>query len=375
MNTEGDFKNSGGGSTSSNAGPNFKIERADWQSFRTVEGLQQKSGVAAGQLRRLVLKEIADNALDAGAKVPVGELPGGGYFVEDEGPGIDGTSEQIARAYLASVVMISTKLLRLPTRGALGNGFRVVAGAVWFPRARLSLSHGVSALGCSPQRDGTTKVVTIKRPSPHRVLGSRLALVRRSRRTTTKSHCTGRRPDLGMHVGHGLHGQYVAVLVRRARNFTNCFRRAVTGRCVIWSPISTAVPVTQGRGDRYRRRLGRASAGRQPGAQAAKLLQATREATRSRCHPTVSAVCGPDQVLRRLLRRSTGTVDLGWLNPGRDPVRGRDMVRPRRAEMDLIVCVNRTPVAGAVYATRDKRTSTSMGAVCTTLSRRLQRTK
>ena len=83
------------------------------------------------KLRRLVLKELADNGLDTGAEVKVGELPNGkGYFVEDDGPGIDGTPEQIARLFSINRPMVSTKLLRLPTRGALGNGLRVVAGAV-----------------------------------------------------------------------------------------------------------------------------------------------------------------------------------------------------------------------------------------------------
>ena len=42
---------------------NLKFERQDWTLFRTVEGLQQKAGVPAKLLRRLVLKELADNAL------------------------------------------------------------------------------------------------------------------------------------------------------------------------------------------------------------------------------------------------------------------------------------------------------------------------
>ena len=41
---------------------NLKFERQDWTLFRTVEGLQQKAGVPAKLLRRLVLKELADNA-------------------------------------------------------------------------------------------------------------------------------------------------------------------------------------------------------------------------------------------------------------------------------------------------------------------------
>jgi hypothetical protein len=86
--------------------------------------------VAQSKLRRLVLKELADNALDTGARVRIGQLPGGGYFVEDGGSGIEGQPEEIARLLTIARPMISTKLLGLPTRGALGNGLRVVAGAV-----------------------------------------------------------------------------------------------------------------------------------------------------------------------------------------------------------------------------------------------------
>jgi hypothetical protein len=108
----------------------LKFERADWTSFRTVEGLQQKAGVPKNRLRQLVLKELVDNALDTGAKVRTGHLGDNGYIVEDDGPGLDGTPEQVARMFSINRPMMSTKLLRLPTRGALGNGLRVVAGAV-----------------------------------------------------------------------------------------------------------------------------------------------------------------------------------------------------------------------------------------------------
>jgi len=103
------------------------IRRADWTVFRTIEGLQQKSGVPASLLRRLVLKELADNGLDPGASVTVGETALG-YFVEDDGPGID--PDEVARLFSIARPLVSTKMLRLPTRGALGNGLRVVAGAV-----------------------------------------------------------------------------------------------------------------------------------------------------------------------------------------------------------------------------------------------------
>ena len=83
------------------------------------------------KLRRLVLKELADNALDSGARnVTAGHLGGCRYFVEDDGPGIQGSPKQIARLFSLDRPLITSKLWRLPTRGALGNGLRVVAGAV-----------------------------------------------------------------------------------------------------------------------------------------------------------------------------------------------------------------------------------------------------
>src|SRR5262249_34290952 len=69
---------------------NLKFQREDWALFRTLEGLQQKAGVPAHRLARLVVKEITDHALDEAGKARVGLLPDdAGYFVEDAGGGID----------------------------------------------------------------------------------------------------------------------------------------------------------------------------------------------------------------------------------------------------------------------------------------------
>jgi hypothetical protein len=113
----GDFQNPTADLASLPAAPNLKFEREDWTSFRTIEGLMQKAGVAKSKLPRLVLKELADNALDTGAKVKIGRLPemeDAGYFVEDAGPNIDGTPEDIARLFSIHRPMISSKYLRLP---------------------------------------------------------------------------------------------------------------------------------------------------------------------------------------------------------------------------------------------------------------------
>ena len=156
------FKKPDAASASRTPNQILKFERADWTSFRTVEGLQQKAGVPADKLRRLVLKELADNGLDTGASVNVGHLPKGGYFVEDDGGGIDGTPQDIARLYSIARPMVSTKLLRLPTRGALGNGLRVVAGAVLASNGSLVVTTRGKRIELRPERDGSTSVVGVK---------------------------------------------------------------------------------------------------------------------------------------------------------------------------------------------------------------------
>ena len=154
---------------------NLKIlfERADWTLFRTVEGLQQKAGVPAARLRRLVLKEIADNALDTGADVRSGQIDGDSFFVEDDGSGIDGTPDKIAELFSICRPMRSSKLLRLPQRGALGNGLRVVAGAVLASEGSLIVETRNRRIVLRPESDGSTSVVEVtdanRRPQSRRI--------------------------------------------------------------------------------------------------------------------------------------------------------------------------------------------------------------
>ena len=99
------------------------FEREDWKLFRNMDTLPQKAGVPKSKLSMLVCKELADNALDTCGSCEIG-YEGGFFYVKDRGPGLDPEMFSISRP------LRSSKYLRLPTRGALGNGLRVVVGAV-----------------------------------------------------------------------------------------------------------------------------------------------------------------------------------------------------------------------------------------------------
>ena len=108
--------------------PNFKMfEREDWTLFRTVEGLQQKAGVPANLPRRLVLKELGDNALDVSPVIRVGRI-GDRFFIEDDGPGLDGTPEEIA-SFLVSVAQCD----RASSCDCHNAALSVMACALWRP--------------------------------------------------------------------------------------------------------------------------------------------------------------------------------------------------------------------------------------------------
>ncbi len=74
--------------------------------------------------------------------------------VQDDGPGID--PDEIATLFSIDRPMVSTKLLRLPTRGALGNGLRVVAGAVLASSGRLVVYTRDRRIEVTPHDDRTT---------------------------------------------------------------------------------------------------------------------------------------------------------------------------------------------------------------------------
>jgi hypothetical protein len=115
------------------------FEREDWTAFRTVDGLQRRAGTSQDKLVAVVIKELVDNALGEAGDCEL-SLNEGAIVVEDRGRGIEGDDETIARIFSMDRSQISSKYLRLPTRGALGNGLRVVVGAVAATGGKLIVS-------------------------------------------------------------------------------------------------------------------------------------------------------------------------------------------------------------------------------------------
>jgi hypothetical protein len=141
----------------------LRFERQDWSLFLDPATLPQKAGCQPRNLRQLVVRELVDNALDAGAKATL-QMDGVGWIVADDGPGI--APADVPRLFAVRRPLLSSKLIRLPLRGMLGNGLRVVVGAVAASQGSLVVeTRGrrlVLAVDCAT---GTT-IVTDDQPIP-----------------------------------------------------------------------------------------------------------------------------------------------------------------------------------------------------------------
>ena len=161
------------------------------------------------------MKEIADNGLDAGAEVEVGQLADRRYFVDDDGPGIDGTPEEIARLFSIRRPLVSSKLLRLPTRGAVGNGLRVVAGAVLASGGTLTVITRNKRIELRPERDGSTTVVSVK--AVKRPVGTRIEISFGPELEATTPRSNGLHGRLSAGADRNeLRGQDIGMVVRRS---------------------------------------------------------------------------------------------------------------------------------------------------------------
>jgi hypothetical protein len=128
--------------------------RADWALFLHPDRLPQKAGCPRDRLRAMILKEVVDNALDAGAEAVLDQIDPDTWAVIDDGPGLD--REQVVRLFAVNRPMTSTKLVRRPTRGASATacGWSPVASwrAVARSRSRAAVPATLSTSTAAPAR-------------------------------------------------------------------------------------------------------------------------------------------------------------------------------------------------------------------------------
>lgn len=142
----------------------LELTRPDWTEFRDPSRISAKAGVKLELLPKVMAKELVDNALDNSGSVDFGFLTVTPeevcFYVEDVGTGIPGTDASIASRFSMRRPLTSSKTLRRPTRGMLGNGLRVVAGVICICDGVLKVSTRNRTLTLKPQFDnGSTAVI------------------------------------------------------------------------------------------------------------------------------------------------------------------------------------------------------------------------
>ena len=131
----------------------------DWQDFTTIEGLCRKSGTTRRMLIALAAKELLDNALDEceaeGVKAGYIEETANKFFIQDQGRGFSHSDSELANLFSIKREMISSKRIRKPSRGALGNGLRVVSGVVATFGGYIVIETGGRVLRLNPDKLGS----------------------------------------------------------------------------------------------------------------------------------------------------------------------------------------------------------------------------
>ncbi|SIO54386.1 DNA topoisomerase VI, subunit B [Bradyrhizobium erythrophlei] len=351
MSNRPNFQFSNDRSASQPATEMLKFERADWTSFRTIEGLQQKAGVAQNKLRRLVLKELADNALDTGARVRIGQLPGGGYFVEDSGGGIEGEPEEIARLFSIARPMVSTKLLRLRTRGALGNGLRVVAGAVLASEGFLIVTTRNRRIELHPERDCATTVVAVT-PVDFPV-GTRVEIGLGSAIPDDADALRWAVVATEMAEGQSYQGKSSPWWYDAAQ-FHELL--SASGAAPVRDLVARLDGCTGGRAGEIVAEAGlvRMVCSALSREQAARLLEVARNNARQ-VKPGRLGPLGPALFPDQAYGMSSGVAPFGAARPQAEIPFVVEAWTAESQDMRLLVCVNRTPVTGNIRAARDKR--------------------
>ena len=261
--------------------------------------------------------------------------------------------EEIARLFSIARSMITTKLFRLPTRGALGNGLRVVAGSVLASGGSLVVTTRNRRIKLHPERDGSTTVV----------------------RTTPVKFPVGTKIEISFGPAipedeHALNWANLAILMSiRGETYAGKpspwwydvpqFHELLlaSGDTPVRELVSLLDGCTGGRAGEIVAHVGlmRTACKDVSQQQAARLLQTARAYARP-VRPKRLGFVGPEVFQKFAYASSNGTVSFGAAEPQAEiPFVVEAWAGPSEDHMRLSVCVNRTPVAGKIRAARDKR--------------------
>ena len=293
------------------------------------------------------------------ARCASGQLEDGGWYVEDDGPGIAGEPADIARLFSIRRPLVSSKLLRLPTRGALGNGLRVVAGAVLASGGRLVAgdprAQARSAAAGQRRYAGRGRAVRAHHRHPDRdPAGRRTERLRCA--GVGEERCRARRAA----------ARSIEAARRRtgttARRSSICSRRPGAAACASWWPSSTAAPAPRQAGSPPAFK-GRACSSLSR-AEANDLLEAAQRQARP-VSPSRLGHVGEVEGWPPFHARGEGTFRCGGIGGPRATI--PFVVEAwASAERDAYgnscsVLVNRTPITGTVSLSRWQRDLTLNG--------------
>jgi hypothetical protein len=251
--------------------------------------------------------------------------------------------------------MVSTKLLRLPVRGALGNGLRVVAGSVLASGGSLTVITRDRRIELQPERSGSTTVVSVKRVD--HPIGTRVEI----KFGPAFPQDEASRPMSWVQEACRFTGEGSTYTGKPSPHWYDVaqFREllSASGRRPVRELITQLDGCTGARAGEIvaEARLGRAVCEDVTAAQAIKLLEAARASAKP-VTPERLGIVGPDFRLDTAYARSSGIAQFGTIEPKAViPFVVEAWAEADALETDLYVCVNRTPVSGDIHASREKR--------------------
>lgn len=147
--------------------------RPSFADFLQKPSLCRRAGCSEAQLSLVAAKELIDNALDADPDHVAVSFEDRTLIVRDHGAGL--SEEQIVAIFSVARESLSSKRWRLASRGALGNGSRVVMGVAFVSGGHIVVESRGLKLTLAVAGDGQTRV---SERSPSLVeIGTRVSLV------------------------------------------------------------------------------------------------------------------------------------------------------------------------------------------------------